>query len=107
KWTEFHQTSKEGKGIDCTALVPEMLDFAKRQHLAGKRFFISSLPYEPHTPYRYHEGITDKYHEGPWGPPVGKNVNGDLITAVSSGRVKLTEAQLAQYIALYDGEVEY
>jgi hypothetical protein len=50
KWTAFHQPSSEGGGIDCTALVPRLLGFAERQKAAGKRFFISSLPYEPHTP---------------------------------------------------------
>src|SRR5690606_4155663 len=93
-------------GIDCTALIPDMLDFARAQHAAGKRFFISSLPYEPHTPYRYHEGISDRFHAGPWGPPVGKSVDGHLLSALSSGKVKLTDAQWQQLFALYGGEVE-
>lgn len=107
RWTAFHQTNQEGKGIDCTALMDEMLGFADSQAKAGKRFFISSLPYETHTPYRYHEGITDKYHPGPWGPPVGKNVDGVLLGQLSAGKVTLDDAQWAQLKALYDGEAEH
>lgn len=107
RWTAFRQPNREGKGIDCTVLVDEMLGFAAAQAEAGKRFFISSLPYETHTPYRYHEGITDKYHAGPWGPPVGKNVDGVLLSKLSSGAVTLSENQWAQLRALYDGEAEH
>lgn len=107
KWTAFHQPNQEGKGIDCTVLMDEILSFARSQAKADKRFFVSSLPYETHTPYRYHEGITDKYHPGPWGKPVGQNVGGDLLGALSAGKVKLNKAQWAQLYALYDGEAEY
>lgn len=107
RWTEFHHPGQEGKGIDCTVLIDEMLGFAEAQARAGKRFFLSSLPYEPHTPYRHHPGISDKYHPGPWGSPVGKSVDGVLLGKLSSGSVRLTEAQWSQLRALYDGEVEH
>jgi arylsulfatase A-like enzyme len=107
RWTAFHQPNQEGKGIDCAVLMDEMLGFAEAQAKTGKRFFISSLPYEPHTPYLYHEGVTDKYHAGPWGPPVGKKVDGGLLGSISGGKVTLTEAQWAQLRGLYDGEVEH
>jgi arylsulfatase A-like enzyme len=107
EWTAFHQPNKEGKGIDCTVLMDEMLRFAREQHEAGKRFFISSLPYEPHTPYRYHEGISEKYHDGSWGPPVGKSVDGYLLNDIVNGSKTLNESQWAQLRALYDGEVEH
>jgi len=107
KWTEFHQPNKEGKGIDCVALTEGILDFAKRQQAAGKRFFVSSLPYEPHTPYRYHEGISEKYHSGGWGAPVGKSVDGYLLGDLVSGKVVLNKSQWSQLEALYDGEVEH
>ena len=71
-WTAFHQPNKEGKGIDCTVLIDEMLGFATEQRAADERFFISSLPYEPHTPYRYHEDISEKYWDGSWGPAGGQ-----------------------------------
>jgi arylsulfatase A-like enzyme len=106
-WTAFHQPAREGKGFDCTQLIPEMLGFIRAQKKAGKRFVLSSLPYEPHTPYRYHEGISDKYHSGSWGPPVGKKVDGGLLSSISSGKSRLDEAQWSQLRALYDGEVTY
>lgn len=107
KWTEFHQPLREGKGHDCKPLVADMLDFAGRQAAAQKRFFISSLPYEPHTPYRYHDGITERYHDGAYGPPVGKSVDGVLLSALAAGSVKLRDEQWQELFALYDGEVEY
>lgn len=107
KWTEFHQPNQEGKGIDCTVLMQEMLGFATRQAQTGKRFFVSSLPYEPHTPYRFHAGLSDHHHPGPWDPPVGKLVDGELLGKLTSGKLKLTDAQWNQLRALYDGEVEH
>lgn len=107
RWTAFHQPNKEGKGIDCTVLIDEMLGFATQQNKEGKRFFISSLPYEPHTPYRYHEGISDKYHDGDWGPPVGKSVDGYLLGDIAEGSKVLDEDEWSQLKALYDGEVEH
>jgi arylsulfatase A-like enzyme len=106
RWTAFHQPGQEGKGMDCSVLVKEMLNFAVTQSRASKRFFISSLPYEPHTPYLFHEGITPRYHKGSWGPPVGKHVDGDLLAKIVNGKVKLSEDEWSQLRGLYDGEVE-
>ena len=106
KWTEYHSPNSEGLGIDCEAIVSETLKFAKSQLEKDKRFFVSALPFEPHTPYRYHEGISEKYHDGSWGPPVGKSVDGYLLGDITGGK-KLTEAQWSQLRALYDGEVEH
>jgi arylsulfatase A-like enzyme len=107
RWTEFHQPAQEGLGIDCTAMVPEILKFATSQHEAGKRFFISTLPYEPHVPYRYHAGTTEHYYDGPWDPKVGKSVSGEQLGAITSGRLELSDKQWEQLRALYDGEVEH
>ena len=106
-WTEFHQPGQEGKSNDCTTLVSMMLDFSKSQNAAGKRFFISALPYETHTPYRYHQGITEHYYDGPWPPPVGQNVGGELLGALASGATTLTPQQWKQLKGLYRGEAEY
>ena len=106
KWTEYHSPNSEGLGIDCEAVVSETLKFAKAQLEKDKRFFVSALPFEPHTPYRYHEGISEKYHDGSWGPPVGKSVDGYLLGDITGGK-KLSESQWSQLRALYDGEVEH
>jgi arylsulfatase A-like enzyme len=106
RWTEYHEPNREKWGIDCSAVIQGVLGFAKKQSEKGRRFFISALPYETHTPYRFHPGITERYHPGSWGPPVGKLVDGDLLTRLSTGRLTLTEAQWSQLHALYDGEVE-
>ncbi len=107
QWTEFHQPGMEGKSNDCTTLVEMMLEFSIRENKAGKRFFISSLPYETHTPYRYHEGISEHYYPGPWPPPLGKNVNGDILGALGAGKMSLTDSQWKQLKGLYRGEAEY
>jgi arylsulfatase A-like enzyme len=107
KWTEFHQPGQEGKSNDCSTLVAMMTDFATKQNAAGKRFFISSLPYETHTPYRYHEGISETYYQGPWAPPVGQNVGGELLSSIASGTTTLSTKQWGQLKALYKGEAEY
>lgn len=106
-WTEFRQPGQEGKSNDCTTLVDMMLEFSIKQNAAGKRFFISSLPYETHTPYRYHEGISENYYDGPWSPPLGQSVNGDVLGALGAGTMTLSEAQWQQLKALYKGEAQY
>ncbi len=106
-WTAFHQPPREGMGNDCSTLIPQMLSFVKQQSDAGKRFVLSSLPYEPHTAYRYHEGISNLYHSGSWDPPVGKRIDGVLLSALSDGKTSLTDSQWSQLFALYDGEVTY
>lgn len=107
EWTAFHQPVSEGLGIDCTALNKKLLEVAKNQIDAGKRFFISALPFEPHVPYRFHEGITEKYHDGSWNPPVGKFADGYLLVDIMAGRKAMNAGQWSQLEALYDGEVEY
>lgn len=107
KWTEFHQPGQEGKSNDCSTLVAMMTDFATKQNAAGKRFFISSLPYETHTPYRYHKGISEKYYQGTWAAPVGQNVGGELLSSIASGTTTLSTQQWGQLKALYKGEAEY
>jgi arylsulfatase A-like enzyme len=107
RWTEFVQPVREGKGADCTTLMDLILGFASRQKRAGKRFVVSSLPFEPHTPYRYHPGLSDKYYPGPFVAPVGKHVDGGLLSDVTSGKVELSAAQWRQLEALYNGEVEH
>lgn len=106
-WTEFHQPGMEGKSNDCKTLVKMMLDFSIEESKAGKRFFISALPYETHTPYRYHEGISEHYYDGPWAPPLGKSVNGDVLGALGAGKMHLSEQQWKQLKGLYRGEAEY
>lgn len=106
-WTAFHQPGKEGKSNDCQTLVKMMLDFSVQENQAGKRFFISSLPYETHTPYRYHEGISEHYYKGPWAPPLGKSVNGDVLGALGAGKMTLSDQQWKQLKGLYRGEAEY
>ncbi len=106
-WTEFHQPGQEGKSNDCSALVDMMLEFGKKERDAGKRFFISSLPYETHTPYRYHQGISENYYDGEWGPPLGQLVNGDIFGGLISGSMKLSDQQWKQFKALYKGEAQY
>lgn len=106
RWSAYIEPNRQGMGIDCSAVVKETLRFAREQHEANKRFFVSALPFEPHTPYRYHDGISDKYHDTGWGPPVGKSVDGYLLGSITGGK-KLTEDQWSQLRALYDGEVEH
>ena len=107
KWTEFHQPNREGKGGDCRELTEELLGFVERQVSEGNRFFISALPMEPHTPYRYHEGISEHYYSGSWKKPVGRSVDGILLGKLSGDRLTLNPEQWQQLFALYDGEIEY
>jgi len=107
KWTAYHQPSQEGKGGGCPTLIKLMLGFADEQVKAGRRFFLSSIAFEPHTPYIYHQGITEHYVKGEFDPAIGKSPDGVILTAIVRGTLKMTPARWQQLRGLYDGEVEY
>jgi choline-sulfatase len=102
-WNEFHTPSREGKGIDCAAIVKLGLAMAKKAREQGKRFFISLLPVEPHEPYIYHKGISEKYFPGPYDPPIGKSFE-DLEHIHD---LHMTPRMWDQLRGLYDGAVEH
>jgi arylsulfatase A-like enzyme len=84
-----------------------MLGFADQQSQAGKRWFISSVAFEPHTAYVYHPGITEHYHKGEFDPAIGKSPDGVVLTAIVRGTLKMTPARWSQLRGLYDGEIEF
>jgi arylsulfatase A-like enzyme len=107
KWTAYHQPSQEGKGGGCPTLIKLMLGFADEQIKAKRRFFLSSIAFEPHTPYIYHQGITEHYVKGEFDPAIGKSPDGVILTAIVKGTLPMTPARWQQLRGLYDGEVEY
>ena len=66
---------------------------------------MSLLPIEPHVAYRFHDGITERYHAGPWGPTFKKKVTGAHLGRIKS--LHLGPADWDQLRALYDGEVTH
>jgi len=104
-WNEFHQPNGEGKGGDCQAVIKQILAFADKQ--AGKRFFISAVAFEAHTPYIYHEDTIKHYYEGPMDPAIGKSPDGTILSAIVGGKLKMTQERWGQLKGLYDGEVEH
>ena len=107
KWTAYHQPSQEGKGGGCPTLIKLMLGFADDQVKAGRRFFLSSIAFEPHTPYIYHPGITEHYVKGEFDPAIGKSPDGVILTAIVKGTLQMNPARWQQLRGLYDGEVEF
>jgi arylsulfatase A-like enzyme len=104
-WSEFHMPNAEGKGGDCSAVVDQILAFADKQ--AGKRFFVSAVAFEAHTPYIYHQGTTEHYYDGAFDDAIGKHPDGVVLTAIVGGKLKMTPARWGQLKGLYDGEVEH
>jgi len=104
-WNEFHMPNAEGKGGDCSAVVKQILSFADKQ--AGKRFFVSAVAFEAHTPYIYHEGTTEHYYDGPMDPAIGNHPDGVILGAIVGGKLKMTLERWGQLKGLYDGEVEH
>jgi arylsulfatase A-like enzyme len=107
KWTAYHQPSQEGKGGGCPTLIKMMLGFADDQIKAGKRFFLSSIAFEPHTPYIYHQGITEHYVKGEFDSAIGKSPDGVILTAIVKGSLSMTPARWQQLRGLYEGELEF
>ncbi|MSP59847.1 MAG: hypothetical protein EXR72_05810 [Myxococcales bacterium] len=107
KWTSFHTPSRENQGGDCAAVVKGMLAFAAEQVKAKRRFFLSGLPFDPHTPYNYHPGTTEHYFAGPFDPAIGKFPDGAVLDKIAGGGIAMSDARWAQLVGLYDGEVEH
>lgn len=105
KWNEFHTPTREKEGVDCKAVVKRTLAMVEKAKAAKQRFFISALPVEPHVPYRYHKGITEKYFAGPFDPPFGHEVTGEHLDAFK--KLSLGPHSMDQLRGLHDGEVEY
>ncbi len=103
RWRAYHVPTQAGQGLDCAPIVARVLAMADASVARGKRFFISALPIEPHEPYRYHQGITEKYYDGPYPPPIGKH----LAALDQVPRWHLSARQWQQLRGLYDGEVEH
>ncbi|MBP9089148.1 MAG: sulfatase-like hydrolase/transferase, partial [Kofleriaceae bacterium] len=105
KWHEFHTPTREKEGVDCKAVVRRTLAMVDTALAAKQRFFISALPVEPHAPYRFHKGITEKYFAGPFDPPFGREVTGDHLDKFKT--LSLGPHSMDQLRGLHDGEVEY
>ncbi|MEZ4368773.1 MAG: sulfatase, partial [Kofleriaceae bacterium] len=92
-------------GKDCGPMMARAVELAGQAVAAGQRFFLSTLPIEPHVAYRFHEGVTDTYFAGPWPKPIGKQAS-----SKSLGRMKTLPGDhpdWARVRALYDGEVTH
>jgi arylsulfatase A-like enzyme len=105
KWNEFHTPTREKEGVDCTAVVRRALAMVETAKASKQRFFISMLPVEPHVPYRFHKGITEKYFAGPFDAPFGREVTGEHLDNFKN--LKLGPHSMDQLRGLHDGEVEY
>ena len=103
-WDVSRTMVYEGKGIDCAPMVEATLDEIREARAAGERYFVTMLPIEPHVPYRYHEGITEKYYPGPFGKPFGKRATSAHLGRLK--KMKTTAQTWAHLRGLYDGEVE-
>jgi hypothetical protein len=60
---------RKAKVATASAVIKQILAFADKQ--AGKRFFVSAVAFEAHTPYIYHQGTTEHYYDGPMDPAIG------------------------------------
>ncbi|MBK9032621.1 MAG: sulfatase-like hydrolase/transferase [Myxococcales bacterium] len=104
RWASF-ETPYYAHGKDCAPIVAQALAHATAAHAAGRRFFVSLLPIEPHVAYRFHEGVTERYWPGPWPRPFAKRVTGAHLGRIKS--MRLTADDWQRLRALYDGEVTH
>lgn len=104
RWDSF-ETPFYATGKDCGPIIERALAHAAQAKAAGRRFFLSLLPIEPHVAYRFHDGITDRYYPGAWGPTFKKKVTGAQLGRLA--KLKLGPKDWDQLRALYDGEVTW
>ncbi len=102
-WRQVFAPIFDGKGDGCRPVIERTLELVRAA--AGRRFFVTSLPIDPHVPYDHHPGITERYFDGPFERPLGKRV-----TSAHLGRIRslgMTPTRWDQLRGLYDGEVEF
>ncbi len=97
---------KQAKASDCFGLVKATLDFARGEIAAGRRFFVSMLPMDVHTPYRWRDRYTPHYFDGTFDDKIGRSPDGVVLGAIMTAKLEMTDARWAQLKAQYDGGVE-
>ena len=97
---------KQAKAGDCFGLVKTTLEFAKGEVAAGRRFFVSMLPMDVHTPYRWRDKYTPHYFDGTFDEKIGRSPDGVVLGAIMTAKLEMTDARWAQLRAQYDGGVE-
>ncbi len=103
RWGAYFVPALDGQGKDCAPIVERALALIDASKARGHRFFVSTLPIEPHEPYRYHPGVTDAYFAGPFPPPIGKQ----LGRLEDIPKWHMTSRMWDQLRGLYDGEVAH
>lgn len=106
KWNRFAAPIFDRGGKDCGPIIDEALAAATTAQRERTRFFASLLPIEPHVPYRFHAGITERYYPRPIGKPFGASVTGAHLSKIAGGSLKMDADRWHQLRALHDGEVE-
>lgn len=97
---------KQAKAGDCFGLVKATLEFARAEATAGRRFFVSMLPMDVHTPYRWRDRYTPHYFDGAFDEKIGRSPDGVVLGAIMTAKLEMTDARWAQLRAQYDGGVE-
>jgi arylsulfatase A-like enzyme len=104
-WTYQTNLLREGKGGTCENVVKYAAEFLERN--GDQRFFLYLVPVEPHVPYRYREGLTERFDApGPYNGRYAKSVTGGDLGAIRAGR-EVSERDRARIAALYRGEVAH
>lgn len=104
-WSFQTNLLREGKGGTCENVVRAVDTFLEGN--AGQRFFLYLVPVEPHVPYRYREGVTERYDAEPtYSGRYQKSVTGKDLGAIRGGRA-VSERDRARIKALYRGEVAH
>ena len=106
RWDRFAAPIFAGGGKDCAPIIVEALQAAAAAKAKDRRFFVSLLPIEPHVPYRFHRGITERYYGKPIGKPFSSSVTGAHLSKIAGGGLAMDAERWAQLRALHDGEVE-
>lgn len=104
-WSYQTNLLREGKGGTCENVVQYAEGFLEKN--AGQRFFLYLVPVEPHVPYRYREGVTERF-DAPdaYRGRYAKSVSGGDLGAIRGGRA-VSERDRLRIAALYRGEVAH
>lgn len=104
-WDFYTNTLREGRGASCEKLLELAETFLTET--GDRRFFLYLVPVEPHVPYRYREGLTERYDiGGRYSGRYRRSVTGGELGKIRGGRAVSARDQ-DRIRALYRGEITH
>lgn len=100
-WQTLRNLEAERKPLDATDVFGEALAWLRARKDASRRFYLFIQTMDPHLPYRFHRGITERY--------LPENRRSRALPSFHAADIKkgISDEELQDVRALYHGEIDH